>query len=140
MTAGDINRNIIHTGGQIGYNYPVGSTHTLRYYRQGTTPSNKPNKDVFGNWSKYAVNWVAGPTHEVCLQHIPGYTGHVPGIVSENVFSKSYAKCTSTTIGNRHPKGHDVPPKIRYLSQCKNEFTNKNFRRFGKRTVINNFS
>ena len=74
------------------------------------TPSNKPNKDVYGNWSKYASNWIAGPTHEVCMQHIPGYTGHVPGVISENIFSKSYAKCTSAAIGKRHPRGHDVPP------------------------------
>lgn len=99
MTAGDINRNIVVNSGISAFNYPVGSTHSLRFYRQVHTPSNKPNKDVFGNWSKYSKNWIAGPTHEVCKQHVPGYTGHVPGIVSENLFSKSYAKCTSAAIG-----------------------------------------
>jgi hypothetical protein len=61
---------------------------------------------------------------------VPGYTGHVPGVVSENIFSKSYAKCTQSAIGNRHPKGHDVVPKIRYQSMTAQEFNSKNFRRF----------
>ena len=132
MTAGDINRIIIDNGGSAQRVYPKGSTHAERFYKLNYTPANKPNKDIFGNWSKFARNWIAGPTHEVCLQHVPGYTGHVPGIVSENVFSKSYARCSATAIGKRHPRGHDVEPKIRYLSQNKQEFNAKNFRRFGK--------
>ena len=80
------------------------------------TSNNKPNKEVYGNWSRYAVNWINGPNHEVCRQHVPGYTGHVPGIHSENIFSKSYAKCTATAIGKRCNKGFDVTTKLRYLS------------------------
>lgn len=132
MTAGDINRIIIDAGASATRVYPKGSTHAERFYRPGFTPVNKPNKDIFGNWSKLARNWIAGPTHEVCQQHVPGYTGHVPGIVSENIYSKSYARCSATAIGKRHPKGHDVEPKIRYLSQNRQEFNPKNFRRFGK--------
>lgn len=32
MTAGDINRRIVETGGQGAVNYPIGSTHTMRFY------------------------------------------------------------------------------------------------------------
>jgi len=132
MTAGDINRQIIDGGRSATLHYPTGSTHAKRFYRVNYTPANKPNKDIFGNWSRYARNWIAGPTHEVCLQHVPGYTGHVPGVISENIYSKSYARCSATAIGKRHPVGYDVPPKVRYLSQNKQEFNPKNFRRFGK--------
>lgn len=105
----------------------------MRFYRsKDVAAPNKANKDIFGNHSKKARNWISGPTHEVCLQHVPGYLGHVPGIKSENIFSKSYAKCSATAIGKRHPIGHDVPPEVRYLSQNKQEFNPKNFRRFGK--------
>jgi hypothetical protein len=120
MTVGEINREIaIHGIGRLSaFRYPSGSTHTERFYRQFPS-SNKPNKDVYGNWSKYAKNWVAGPNHEVVKQHVPGYTGHVPGVFSENLFAKSYARCTSTAIGKQHPKGYDVTPKVRYMSQTK---------------------
>jgi hypothetical protein len=30
----------------------------------------------------------------MCQQHIPGYDGHIPGLISENLYAKSYAKCT----------------------------------------------
>lgn len=63
---------------------------------------------------------------------MPGYTGHVAGIISENIFSKSYARCSATAISKSHPKGHDVQPKVRYMSQNKQEYNPKNFRRFGK--------
>lgn len=66
MTAGDINRQVVMTGGKTAYMMPRGSTYAQRFYRESQTPCNKPNKDVFGNWSRYAQNWVAGPTHEVC--------------------------------------------------------------------------
>jgi hypothetical protein len=67
MTAGDINRIIVDNGGSAARVYPKGSTHAERFYKPHYTPANKPNKDIFGNWSKYARNWIAGPTHEVCL-------------------------------------------------------------------------
>lgn len=67
MTAGDINKKIIEGANSSGLNYPVGSTHALRFYNINSTPANKINKDIFGNWSRYAKNWIAGPNHEVNL-------------------------------------------------------------------------
>lgn len=79
---------------------------------------------------------MAGPNHKVCQQHVPGYTGHVPGIKSENLFAKTYAKNTVNAIGFQHPKGHDVPVKVRYTSMTKTEYKPKNFRRFIEQPAI----
>jgi hypothetical protein len=68
----------------------------------------------------------------MCQQHIPGYDGHVPGLISENVNGKSFAKCTQATIGQRMPRGHDVEPKVRFLSTQRSEFKDKNHRRISK--------
>lgn len=43
-------------------------------------------------------------------QHVPGYTGHIPGIVAENLFSKSYGKTSTKALKGTHVKGADVPP------------------------------
>jgi hypothetical protein len=74
-TAGTINKEICEAGGQqenLGRNF-------LKAHMNGSTQalpaSSKQNKDVFGNWSKYARNWISGPTHEIRMQHVPGYTG-----------------------------------------------------------------
>jgi len=75
------------------------------------------------------VNWMCGPMHEVVKQHIPKYTGHVPGVKSENLFSKSYAKQTANAIGKHHTKGFDVPAKERFVSLNAGEFGHKNNRR-----------
>jgi hypothetical protein len=76
-----------------------GTTHAIGFY--AATPTgrtlimgNQPPKDIFGTRSRHATNWISGPTHELCLQHIPGYKGHVPGVISENVHGTSFAKAT----------------------------------------------
>jgi len=70
MTAGHVNKFIMAATNRKGAEtLPVGSTHQLRYYRPVTQQhqrTNKPNKDVYGNHSKKAVNWMAGPNHQVC--------------------------------------------------------------------------
>ena len=65
MTAGDINRKIIDGGASATLHYPTGSTHAVRFYRETQTPQNKQNKIIYGNWSRYARNWISGPNHEV---------------------------------------------------------------------------
>jgi hypothetical protein len=85
---------------------------------------------VHGNWSKYAINWVAGPTHEVWVQRVPNYTGHVKGLESENLFGMSYAKKTAKAISRRHPIGADLCPRNRFRSSQREDFKPSNFRRF----------
>lgn len=89
---------------------------TSRIYSEKVPPANKVNKDVFGNWSKYSKNWISGPTHEVGVQRVPGYTGHVKGLVAENLFAKSYAKMTSKAFSKRHPIGSELDAKSRFRS------------------------
>ena len=139
MTAGEISKTIVING---GFEVPRpltsgGTTHAIGFYP--STPDGKariganvPKTESYGNRSRYSQNWIGGPTHELSLQHVPGYQGHVPGMISENVFSKSYAKCTQATIGNRPPKGHDHPAHVRFRSHSRDEYTDNNFRRYGK--------
>jgi len=137
MTAGDVNKTIIdffNPGSNLMTKTPKSPTMSLysNVSLQNMTPKNKPFKNVFGNCSRYATTWIGGHQHEMCQQHIPGYDGHVPGLISENVNGKSFAKCTQATIGRRMPRGHDVEPKVRFLSTQRSEFTDKNHRRIGK--------
>jgi hypothetical protein len=141
MTAGEVNRTIIDAfnpprTAMPSHNNSINTSPRMSLYNdqslQNMTPKNKPFKNIFGNCSRYATNWISGPTHEMCQQHIPGYDGHVPGLISENLYSKSYAKCTQAAIGRRMPRGHDVEPKVRFSSTQRNEFTEKNHRRISK--------
>ena len=66
-------------------------------------------------------------------QQIPGYTGHIKGMISENLYSDSYGSSTCKAIGKKHAIGHNVTPKQRFLSQNTSEFKAKNFRRFIER-------
>ena len=72
---------------------------------------------MYGNLSRYAKNWINGPNHEIRNQYVPGYTGHIKGLISENLFASSYAYTTAKAIGKKHPIGHDIEPKERFLSQ-----------------------
>ena len=66
LTAGSINQAIIETNGEAWdlAGLTTSGAVTSRIYSE-KAPRNKVNKEVFGNWSKYAKNWIAGPTHEV---------------------------------------------------------------------------
>jgi len=96
LTAGSINQAIIETDGNAWdlAGLTTSGALTSAIY-SNKAPANKVNKEVFGNWSKYAKNWISGPTHEVAVQRVPGYTGHVKGLIAENLFAKSYAKTTA---------------------------------------------
>lgn len=64
---------------------------------------------------------------------MPGYTGHIKGLVSENLFAGSYANCTSKAIGKKHAIGYDLNPKNRFNSLYTSAYKSKNFRRFADR-------
>lgn len=86
----------------------------------------------YGNWSKHAINWIAGPNHEIRYQQVPGYTGHVPSIKAENIFGKSYARTTATANSNKrfNPNFGKVTSKDRFLTNNMKEFSPNNFRRY----------
>jgi hypothetical protein len=35
----------------------------------------KIDKKIFSNRSRFESTWIGGPTHEIRMQHIPGYSG-----------------------------------------------------------------
>ena len=96
------------------------------------------NKDVFGNHSKHASNWIAGPTHMMRRQEVPGYTGHIRGMVNKDSLPKSYAKVTAQLFAKQHPIAVDNSAKGRFSSTQRDEFRNSNNRRFGKSTFLFN--
>jgi len=67
---------------------------------------------------------------------VPGYTGHIKGLISENLFAQSYGNSTSKAIGKKHPIGHNVVPKERFRSQNTNQYRSKNFRRFADKPFM----
>lgn len=67
---------------------------------------------------------------------MPGYTGHIKGIYSENLFSNAYGPTTVQAFAKKHPIGHDVSPKVRFKSQTQQTYKLKNFRRFSKSEFI----
>lgn len=67
---------------------------------------------------------------------MPGYTGHIKGLISENLFAQSYGNSTSKAIGKKHPIGHNVIPKERFRSQNTNQYRSKNFRRFADKPFM----
>ena len=132
-TAGTINKEINTSGGnetKMGFL-------TLKQTMMGqpNLPARaKINPDVFGNTSKYAKNWIAGPTHQIRRQQVPGYTGHVRGMVNRDAMPKSYAKVTAALFSRNHPIEVDNTAKGRFASTQRDEFKLSNNRRFGKST------
>ena len=133
-SAGQIQREILGDGGK----HPIvleglkEKDEKGRLYSSAFVPSIDKNKIIFGNRSRYAKNWINGPNHEIRNQQVPGYTGHIKGLVSENLFAGSYANCTSQAIGKKHAIGYDLDAKNRFNSLYTSKYKSKNFRRFGK--------
>lgn len=130
-TAGSINREINESGGNETNMGRIALKQTV--VGQSNLPAQaKINKDVFGNHSKYATNWISGPTHQIRRQQVPGYTGHVRGMVNRDSMPKSYAKVTATLYSKQHPIQVDHSVKGRLTSTQRDEFKLSNNRRFGK--------
>ncbi len=74
------------------------------------------SKLMLGNKSKDAKSWINGPTHEIRNQCLPGYTGFIPSVRAENVFSTTYAANTARSFANQIPKGHIGATTERFTS------------------------
>jgi hypothetical protein len=59
----------------------------------------------YGNHSKVGENWLGGPTNNIKAQHVPGYSGFVPQVKSENLYGKSFAKVTGNAINKEFENG-----------------------------------
>ena len=58
-------------------------------------------------------------------KHIPGYGGYIPNIKAENKYSESYGKLTAQSLNRTIQKGTDVPPYSRYTSSMRESFVNQ---------------
>ena len=109
-TAGNIKREILDDAGKHPVNLEKYSRihDGNRLYSPNFTPAIDKNKQIYSNISRYSKNWVCGPNHEIRHQHVPGYTGHIKGLVSENLFANSFGNVTAKAIGKKHPIGYDL--------------------------------
>ena len=86
-----------------------------------------------GNMSKTSRTWMNGPMHEVRNQCIPGYTGFISGVRSENLYGKSYSNNTAKSFKGKIPRGINHEPKLRFVSQNTRVFKETNNRRIRDR-------
>lgn len=78
---------------------------------------------MIGNKSKDAKSWMNGPTHEIRNQCLPGYTGFIPGVKSENVFATTYAHNTSVSFAKSIPRGAEGSPDERFKTVAGDKFS-----------------
>lgn len=126
-TAGNINREVCAAGG-VPAN--LDKLALLTNTKQELKPSHRMNTEVYSNHSRYACNWISGPTHEIRRQHVPGYTGQIQGMVNRGFYSIPYAPMTAQMYASRHPVKEGN--KGRFMSSQRSDYRPSNFRRFGK--------
>ena len=92
-------------------------------YNQNTTKGyfNPLDKDLRPNLGS---TYVCGPTHNVQHQHIPGYTGHVSGMYSENLHGKPYAKQTADSLCDRVEPGFIIEENQRFHPNYPEDYCN----------------
>lgn len=78
---------------------------------------------MIGNHSKDAKSWLNGPTHEIRNQCLPGYTGFIPGIKAENVFSTTYAANTAKSFAQKIPRGVEGSLEERFKTLQSEKFS-----------------
>lgn len=132
QTSAKINETINKTGGCLHTLDQMERERTLTLRKNELPTSREMNKEVFGNRSREAVNWIGGPTHMVRRQMIPGYAGHQQGSVNKGLIHKSFAKVTAELFSEPHP----TSPKQILCATQREQFRGTNFRRFGKSTVV----
>ena len=84
---------------------------------------------MIGNNSKESTTWLNGPKHNIRNQCVPGYTGFISGVKSENLFSKSYADNTAKSFKAKITRGADFVPDKRFMSMNQKKYNDKHFRR-----------
>jgi hypothetical protein len=133
-TAGDINKIITKTGYKPS-NYDVDiavgkpSFAKREFYSQPPATDKLNDAVQYGNFSKHGDNWLGGPTSNVKAQHVPGYSGYVPQLKSENLYGKSFAKATGAAINGEYHKGIEPNGVERFKTSNQQHFNKDNFRR-----------
>lgn len=133
-TAGDINKIIMGAGDKPS-NYDVDvavgkpSFATRSFYSKPPAKDTKGEEIQYSNNSKKGDNWLGGPTQNLKAQHIPGYSGYVPQVKSENLFGTSFAKTTGAAINGEYNKGQTPPLNERFMSYQQTQINKDTFRR-----------
>jgi len=109
-TSGHIQAHILDARGLSPELLPAQVSPNARVYSE-KLPHFDKNKSIYGNKSRFAKKWACGPSHMINQQRVPGYTGHIKGLHSENLFSNTYSETTQKTFTKRHPIGNDLNPR-----------------------------
>merc|ERR1712087_142684 len=71
-------------------------------------------------WRKFVSYAEFTPPHTPAEEHhLPVYSGHVPGVYAENLYSKTYGKTTLQAIQGNFPKGCEQVPSDQYTTSVK---------------------
>jgi hypothetical protein len=139
ITAGDANQILIKSRGADSF-FASGGQRPTNWNQKNRNLSTgahlKADALKYTNWSKKAPNWICGPKHEIRTQHIPGYKGHVHGVVPENMHGKAFARHTATAINKNtrsYKSSQHASPRETFTSMNKKEFSPNNFRRYLER-------
>ena len=89
------------------------------------TNEKKQKMESLGKRSKDSVTWVNGPNHEIRNQCIPGYTGFISGVKSENVFAMSYSNSTAKSFKNVITRGGNLEDRKRFQTTARRAFNQK---------------
>lgn len=79
--------------------------------------------------SRMGSTWVGGPTNTFQKQRIPGYTGHVHGLISENVVGKPYGKVTADCLENKIQRGFIIAEDERMRTNYLEDFKHPNIKK-----------
>jgi hypothetical protein len=89
----------------------------------GVVPLN-PNEVTRPRTSEMLTTAVDGPSAHA--KHLPGYTGFVPGVQSENVYGRTYGHATHVAISGEHSRFQwsEQTPAQRFQSSAQSEMLN----------------
>jgi hypothetical protein len=77
-------------------------------------------------WRKFVSYAEFTPPHTPAeAHHIPGYSGHVPGVYAENLYAQTYGKTTLRAIEGNFPKGCDQTPDEQYKTNTQVQFSDE---------------
>jgi len=105
-----------HIPGYTGF-LPGGQHQMAKTYGQAsaaTLSERQANGDPL-KWRKFVSYAEFTPPHTPAEgHHIPGYSGHVPGVYAENLYAKTYGKTTLKAVSGEFPKGAEQEPDEQY--------------------------
>jgi hypothetical protein len=80
----------------------------------------QPRSQLPKRHSEFATT--ARPDHPPAItKHVPGYTGFIPGVVSESTYGKTFAQQSITVLEGDHPRFQHKPldPDAQYLTEVR---------------------